>query len=123
MGRSSRKIVSSVSSKDSKAYKTTLQDYIIHYGGDRVKAVDILVSFRHYQLIIQVVALHSLANANDLLLLTSRVYKLRTNALVQNLGHGFFDGHVTILERLRVTFRTNGKREMQVENFSQNISS
>lgn len=116
------KIVSSVSSTDSKPYKTTLQDYIIHYGGDRVKAVDILVSFKHYQLIIQVVALHSLANANDLLLLTSRVYKLRTNALVQNLGHGFFDGHVTILERLRVTFPTNGKRQMQVENFSQNIS-
>ena len=38
-------IVLSVSSTDSKAYKTTLQDYIIHYGGDRVKAVDILVSF------------------------------------------------------------------------------
>ena len=72
------KIVSSVSSTDSKAYKTTLQDYIIHYDGDRVKAVDILVSFKHYQLIIQVVALHSLANANDLLLLTSCVYKLRT---------------------------------------------
>ena len=32
----SAKIVSSVSSMDSKAYKTTLQDYIIHYGGDRV---------------------------------------------------------------------------------------
>lgn len=116
------RIVSSVSSTDSKAYKTTLQDYIIHYGGDRVKAVDILVSFKHYKLIIQVVALHSLANANDLLLLTSCVYKLRTNALVQNLGHVFFDGHVTILERLRVTFPTNGNRQMPVENFSQNIS-
>ena len=78
MERTSRKIVSSVFSTDSRTYKTSKQAYIIPYGSDTVKAVDILVSFKHCQLVIKVLTLlslaTSLASADDLLLLTSCVY-------------------------------------------------